>query len=202
MGLRERKAARAREHMADIALDLFLVNGYDETTMEQIAERAEVGASTLYRYFPSKDLLVLDRLAEAFRPGTYVRAHPTDEPLEEVIAGALLDMTAVSDDPRNRMTQIRRLVDSVPPLRARVWIGYADAQSDLENALAERMNLPASSLSVKLTAGIVTSVLQIVDEERKRSDDPLPAADIMKAVLEDLPSASLVLPALPGRTQV
>lgn len=183
--------------MVDVALDLFLANGYDETTMEQVAERAEVGASTLYRYFPSKDLLVLDRLADTFRPGTYVRARPEDEPLEQVIAGALLDMAAVSDNPRNRMAQIRRLVDSVPSLRARVWVSYAEAQGDLENALAERMDLPASDLSVKLTAGMLTSIFRIVDEERKCSADPPPAVDMMAAVLKELPSAQTVLPTLP-----
>ena len=62
MGLREVKAARTREHIVDVAIELFIAQGYDQTTMEQIAEKAEVAPSTLYRYFTSKDLLVAHRV--------------------------------------------------------------------------------------------------------------------------------------------
>ena len=63
MGLRERNAAHTRELILDTALPLFLEQGYEATTMEEIAERAGIGTSTLYRYFPSKDLLVLEPLS-------------------------------------------------------------------------------------------------------------------------------------------
>ncbi|TCC02833.1 TetR/AcrR family transcriptional regulator [Kribbella soli] len=60
MGLREVKRERTRRLIADKAFELFSDNGFGRTTVEQIAAAAEVGPSTLYRYFPTKEGLVLE----------------------------------------------------------------------------------------------------------------------------------------------
>ena len=59
MGLREKKALKTREGIIREAMTLFAANGFEQTTVESIAERVEISPSTLYRYFPSKDLIVL-----------------------------------------------------------------------------------------------------------------------------------------------
>jgi AcrR family transcriptional regulator len=58
-GLRSRKKARTRLVIEDVALGLFAEQGYDATTVEQIAERAEISATTFFRYYPSKADLVM-----------------------------------------------------------------------------------------------------------------------------------------------
>ncbi|MEU8250776.1 TetR family transcriptional regulator [Nonomuraea sp. NPDC048916] len=61
-GLRERKKARTREAILREAFRLFRERGYNATTVEQIAEAAEVSPATFFRYFPTKEHLVtLDR---------------------------------------------------------------------------------------------------------------------------------------------
>jgi AcrR family transcriptional regulator len=59
-GLRERKRQRTLSEIQRVALDLFGRQGYEATTIEQIAEEAEVSPSTVFRYFPTKEDLVLN----------------------------------------------------------------------------------------------------------------------------------------------
>ena len=66
VGLRERKKARTRQHIADTAAWLFAARGYDEVSVVDVARAAEVSDQTVYNYFPAKQDLVLDR-AEQFR---------------------------------------------------------------------------------------------------------------------------------------
>ena len=58
-GLRERKKARTRAAIREHALRLFREQGYGATRVEQIAEAAEVSPATFYRYFPTKEDVVL-----------------------------------------------------------------------------------------------------------------------------------------------
>ena len=65
-GLRDRKKAQTRQHIADVAAGLFAARGYDAVTMLEVARAAEVSDQTVYNYFAAKQELVLDR-AEQFR---------------------------------------------------------------------------------------------------------------------------------------
>lgn len=58
-GLRERKRIAAMRRIQETALDLFDQRGYDNVTIEQIAESAEVSPSSIYRYFGTKEQLIL-----------------------------------------------------------------------------------------------------------------------------------------------
>ncbi len=59
LSLRQRNSERIRQRIVTAALDLFTTEGYDQTTMDAIAERAEVGRATLFKYFPTKSTLLL-----------------------------------------------------------------------------------------------------------------------------------------------
>ncbi|MEO3854561.1 helix-turn-helix domain-containing protein [Acrocarpospora sp. B8E8] len=63
-GLRERKKEQTRQRIAEVAMRLFVERGYDAVTINEIAATAEVAKVTLFKYFPSKESLVLQGVAE------------------------------------------------------------------------------------------------------------------------------------------
>ncbi|KOU62000.1 TetR family transcriptional regulator [Streptomyces sp. WM4235] len=63
-GLRESKKLRTRQRLATTALELFLERGFDAVSVTDVAAAAEVSKPTLFRYFPSKEDLILDRFAD------------------------------------------------------------------------------------------------------------------------------------------
>ena len=63
-GLRARKKARTRDAIADAAISLFLAHGFDHVSVTDIAATAEVSKPTLFRYFATKEDLVLHRFAD------------------------------------------------------------------------------------------------------------------------------------------
>ena len=60
IGLRERKKIKLRRSVQREALRLFAEQGYEDTTVEQIADAADISTTTFYRYFPTKEDVVLD----------------------------------------------------------------------------------------------------------------------------------------------
>ena len=177
--------------MTDVALELFLRDGFEETTMEQIAERAEVGTTTLYRYFPTKDQLLLDPLVEAIDPAPYLRARPTDERLEISLGEALLAAAAAFDDAGTRISEMRRLVDAAAVPRAKLWDRFQTLREDLEKVIADRMGRDTGDLSVRATAGLMLDLFHLVD---RGTDDERTRREVMLDVLRDLPRSTIVVP--------
>lgn len=194
MGLREVKAERTRRHIVDVAYGLFLSQGYDPTTMEQIAEAAEVGSSTLYRYFPSKDLLLLDKLTASLDLASPLAARPADEPVAQALSRALLDaMESADDDPR--FSDIRRIIDNAPVPRARLWDIVMQSRSRFEEVLAGRLGLAADDLRVVMAAGLSFHVWEIAAERWWSSDRTRSQAETLEEVLGALHAVDVLLPA-------
>src|ERR1700730_14935464 len=92
-GVRERKKQKTRESIQRTALRLFEKQGYEETTIEQIAAAVEISPSTFFNYFPTKEDVVL---YDAYAPvaKTSENERPKDEPLNVGLRKVLESLAA------------------------------------------------------------------------------------------------------------
>src|SRR4051812_20414775 len=149
LGLRERKKLKTRRSIQEHALRLFQEQGYDATTVEQIAEAAEVSPSTFFRYFPTKEDTVLTDEYDALIVDA-VRSQPPELPPVEALRNVMREMVGdmVAAD-RRRMLDRTRLMLSVPALRARQWDQTKVTQHAIIEALADRLSRPASDFELQ-----------------------------------------------------
>jgi AcrR family transcriptional regulator len=202
VGLRERNAAQTRELILDTALPLFLEQGYEATTMEEIAERAEIGTSTLYRYFPSKDLLLLEPLALRGQMATELLARPADEPLDLALGHAIRALLTAPRADASRLHQVQAVLDRAPGPRARLLEEFLQERTLLEQAVAERLGRPADDVFCVVTARLATVLLELAADLARSafSADPATAdqdiLDLAASVLARLHEQPPVVPRL------
>lgn len=200
MGLREKKAERTRAAFATSAIELFLAQGYEETTMEQIAEHAEMGASTLYRHFPTKDLLLLDWFVQRLDLGSALRSRPGDEPLPVALRAAILQLleAPTATGSHELDVRLRRLIDTNPGPRSRLWDFVMQMRDGLQEEIARRMGAPVDDLRVITTARFAALTHEIVGERMWAGDGTEQAEVELTAFLRALHDVDAVLPALDG----
>ncbi|MFE6177012.1 TetR/AcrR family transcriptional regulator [Streptomyces sp. NPDC056464] len=147
-GLRERKKQRTRAAISDAAITLFLEHGFNQVSVAQVAEAAEVSKRTLFAYFPTKEDLVLHRLADhESEIARVVRARPTGTaPLTAVREHFLKGLrerdpiTGLNDHPQVR--KLHRMILDAPSLVARMERFKAVAERALAQALRETADTP------------------------------------------------------------
>jgi AcrR family transcriptional regulator len=158
-GLRERKKARTRAAIREHALRLFREQGYQRTTVEQIAAAAEVSPSTFFRYFPTKEDVVLQddmdvRMIEA------LERQPADlRPLSAVRAAVRDAFASYSEADLEIISQTTALTTSVPEIRARATDEFTRTIGIIGEALAKRAGRPADDLAVRAAAGAIIGVM-------------------------------------------
>lgn len=188
-GLRERKKAGTRTAIQRHAVRLFREQGYDATSIEQIARAADVSHRTVFRYFPSKESLVTtddtgSRLAEA------CRAQPDD--LEPVAALRAALRSVLADVDVEATHDRQALVLGVPALWAASLPSITATNRVLIELVAERSGRPTTEPRVRALAGAVFGVLLSVwlDWAADPSLDAPATLDAALAELERRPSAS------------
>jgi AcrR family transcriptional regulator len=119
--LRERKKLKTRRAIQDHALRLFVEQGYDATTVEQIAAAAEISPSTFFRYFPSKEDCVLTDEYDPIMADVF-RAQPPELGAIEALRAMYREMlTRMYGRDREQILIRSKLIMSVPALRARTF---------------------------------------------------------------------------------
>ncbi|MQS18108.1 TetR family transcriptional regulator [Streptomyces kaniharaensis] len=162
-GLRTLKKQRTRQTIADVAIALFLDRGFDQVSVAEIAAAAEVSKPTLFRYFASKEELVLHRFADHLgEAGRVVRGRaPGLTPLDALERHHLERLeardpnTGLTDDPE--ALAFLRLVYETPSLSAHL-MDYVDADT---RALAEALD-PDGGVGARLVAAQYMAARQVL----------------------------------------
>ncbi|MFI7322588.1 TetR/AcrR family transcriptional regulator [Streptomyces venezuelae] len=177
-GLRERKKLKTRLAIRDATYRLIRERGYEATTVERIAEAAEVSPSTVFRYFPSKEDIVLTDESDPFLE-TRLRERPADEPIVEslriVLRQAVSSGSGSAEQPE--VSRLRtRLMTEVPAVRSRLLDSTSVTGGALCRIVAERTGRDPGDLEVRAFAmgliGALTETAAYWAEHGHRDDLP------------------------------
>ena len=158
-GLRERKKAQTRRAIQEQALRLFSAKGYDATTVQEIAAAADVSPMTFFRYFPTKEDVVL---SDDYDPmiSALIYSRPAEEPAVDSIRQALgAGLAQVYVAERATLLARTRLLLRTPALRARLWEQQSATADLIASALAARSGSTRPNLRLRVTAAACLAAL-------------------------------------------
>ncbi|MHC5905299.1 TetR/AcrR family transcriptional regulator [Streptomyces sp. S6] len=188
LGLRERKKIKTRTAIRSAMYALVEEQGYDATTIEQIAERAEVSPSTVFRYFPTKEDIVLTDEYDAILLEE-LRKRPAGEPWMVSLRHLMrLAIAAGLAQEERRNTELRAyLTAHVPAVRSRMVESMSVTSRLLAEAVAERTGRAQDSLEVRVyTMSLIGGLSEVTLHwaENDFRDDLLDLLDRTLDVLE------------------
>ena len=183
LGLRERKKLRTRETIERVALELFAQRGFQETTIREIADRAEVAPRTVSMYFPVKEELVFTDHAALFdelerRLGDRSADETAADALRAWIMAVLADDQAELDKTRCR----RQLIESDHALRVYERGLTERAEQLIAGAVATDLGLPTDDLVPRMVGAATMAALDALRDDA--ADEDLPPAEYRRRALE------------------
>lgn len=163
-GLRERTRRAVQTEIGTAAMRLFLERGFEATTMEQIANEAGISRRSLFRYFGTKEDIVLGNLVEA---GMAVRdaleARPAGEPPWEAMRAALESLALEPGYSPERNLAISKMLYGTPSLRAAHLEKQLRWQELLVPNIQTRLGAVAGDRSDPRAQAIVACALTCLD---------------------------------------
>jgi AcrR family transcriptional regulator len=194
--LRERKKLRNRRALAEAALRLFAANGFDATTLEELADAADVSKSTFSRIFPAKEAAGIEAEAELW---SAFLASLDGRELSGVLLGELhaaLAAAVTGLDPEwdQRFLDTRRLLANEPALLRYVEHYRASVKDELVTRLAAKLHLDPEDLRLRVLAELTILAWSVSGRHWVRNGGHGGRA----ALLSGLDDAILAIPASLG----
>jgi AcrR family transcriptional regulator len=195
VSLRERKALLTRQRIIAEAMRRFVADGYEQTTLESIADAIDLSPATIYRYFGSKEMIVFEGFQQGY--GSYLdalRDQPADADVPTVLSRAVLARLTMSDEQRERVLMARDVIDEAPAARARLWDTLAEHRGATMDAIAERTGAPADDMAVQLSARIAVLVAELAADRFRADPTGPPPQDIARDLMRVLRDGEVPLP--------
>jgi AcrR family transcriptional regulator len=159
--LRERKRTRTRLNIQTEALRLFSEKGYSQTTVEEIADAAAISPRTFFRYFPSKEDVVM---WDEYDPVALdlMEARPMDEPLAQSFRAVIRETLGglLRNDPERLLSRIR-LAFTVPELRARFLDEQVQGIEHVARHLATKRRTPIDDLRLQVVGSALLAAVSV-----------------------------------------
>ena len=167
---RQRKKTATRDRIRASALRLFREQGYDTTTVEQIAAAAGVSHMTFFRYFPAKEDVVL---SDDYDPliASAIAQTPATWPVITRIRAVLAEgLRLIYDTERDTLFNQVKLIVDTPALRDRVWADQIATQQLILQALSAGQDDQRPSFQTRVTvaaclAAASTAILTWVESD-------------------------------------
>lgn len=158
VGLRERKKAKTMASIQMNALRLFRELGYNGTTVEQIAEAAEISPSTFFRYFPTKEDVVLSDNYDPLIIAAFEEQPADLTPLQAVRSAIRMVMSDISQEELSAMRERSHLIMTIPELRGAMLNGFIGTLQMFAEIVGKRVGRSPDDLGVRTLAGAIIGV--------------------------------------------
>ena len=199
-GLRERKKRLTRQHISDVATTLFVVRGFDNVKVSEVAEVVGVSEKTVFNYFPTKEAMVFDevdegveRLAVALR-----EREPGESPTRAVLRALKQDLerdAAMADELVHFfLPSFAEMIANTPSLRA-AWLDMLGRLMTVATEeLAARAEVDPRDPEPMIAARALVGLLDVAFEARVRyTEAGLRGREWREAVLADVERAGRLL---------
>lgn len=160
-GIRERKRQRTRAEILAAARELFVEKGYHETSLAEIAERADVATSTLPGYFPSKaDILFdgIDTVLSDYIACITSRDRETESAIEATTRWHATYIEKIRPSDLEWLYHLRKITESDPVLAGQYWQRWKPGELALAREIAAELGDSPASLRPRLIAAIKVTV--------------------------------------------
>ncbi|MBA4285721.1 MAG: TetR family transcriptional regulator [Xanthomonadaceae bacterium] len=185
-GLRERKRRETRQRIAEVALRLFLTDGYDGTTLDAIAAAAGISRRTFFSYFKSKDDIILFGLDadSAMLIADLLKTSPDVAPLDAVRDVMVKRIASYTTE---QMIAVDNLMMSSESLLARKQTRYAEQEQLLFNALCEVWRQPERRAALRMVAMVSIGAMRVaLAGWREQTGQRKPAAKFLRDAFDSL----------------
>jgi AcrR family transcriptional regulator len=186
-GLREQKKALTRATIEARALERFLADGYEPVRLEDLCAQCLVSTRTFFRYFTSKEDLVLGRLRSHLGLASELFARrPTEEPLLDSLRAVIDDTVAdYATDSQRELARLR-LVTTTPVLEAGLGRVFADFERLVRRFAAAHTNTDEDARGPRLIAAAAVAAFRVGLESWVASDAGSDLAGLIIANLDEL----------------